>query len=161
MKWQDYFIEMLDVVSLKSKDTTKTSAIIVGPNHEIRSTGYNGAPRGFNDNDRTKFQKPEKYFWTEHAERNAIYNAARVGTSIDSCTMYVSHFPCVDCARGIINSGIKRVVVSNKNLNAFAHTNSMYYEHKEKTIEMFKQCKVSLIIHEEELEESLDTLWGV
>lgn len=161
MDWQEYYIQMLEVVSLKSKDTTKTSAIIVGPNNEIRSTGYNGFPRGMNDNDKSKQIKPEKYYWFEHAERNAVYNAARIGTSIDNCTMYVSHFPCVDCARGIVNSGIKRVIVSNKHLDAFAHKDNMYYEHKQKTIEMFRQCKISLIIHEDNPEEKLDSLWGV
>lgn len=180
MNWQDYFVNMLDAVSLKSKDKTKCSAIIVGPDHEIRSTGYNGMPRGMNDYDKNKWQKPEKYFWVEHAERNAIYNAARVGTGINNCVIYVSHFPCVDCARAIINSGIKRVVVSDKNLEAFNHESSIYYEHKQKTIEMFRQCKVSLLIHGEEedtgdfdevvtdpillkemIKEDLDNLWGV
>lgn len=167
MNWDEYFVNMLDVVSLKSKDTTKTSSIIVGPAYEIRSTGYNGAPRGFNDNDKIKFEKPEKYFWVEHAERNAIYNAARVGTSTDNCTLYASHFPCIDCARAIVQAGITKVVISNKNLDAFTHKSSMYYEHKQRTIEMFRQCKISLIIHEEDNidvsneKEDLDKLWGV
>lgn len=180
MNWDEYFVNMLDVVSLKSKDTTKTSAIIVGPNNEIRSTGYNGAPRGFNDNDKIKFEKPEKYFWIEHAERNAIYNAARVGTSTDNCTLYASHFPCIDCARAIVQSGITKVVISNKNLDAFAHKSSMYYEHKQRTINLFRQCKVSILIYGEEentgdfnevitdpillkemVKEDLDNLWGV
>lgn len=161
MTWDEYFINMLDVVSLKSKDTTKTSAIIVGPNHEIRSTGYNGPPRGFNDNDKSKFEKPEKYYWMEHAERNAIYNAARIGTSISNSCMYVSHFPCVDCARAIVNSGIVKVILSNKNLDAFSHKDSMYYEHKERVLNMFTQCKVSFIIYGEESEEDLNNLWGV
>jgi len=168
MTWDEYYINMLEVVSLKSKDTTKTSAIIVGPNNEIRSTGYNGAPRGFNDYDKSKFQKPEKYYWTEHAERNAIYNAARVGTSVDNCCIFVSHFPCIDCARGIVNSGIIRVIVSNKNLDAFSHKDSMYYEHKNRTIEMFRQTKVTLKIFGEDDNsgdfldnEDLTKLWGV
>ena len=168
MTWDEYYINMLEVVSLKSKDTTKTSAIIVGPNNEIRSTGYNGPPRGFNDADKTKFVKPEKYYWVEHAERNAIYNAARNGTSIDNCIIFASHFPCIDCARGIVNSGIIRVIVSNKNLDAFSHKDSMYYEHKDRTIEMFRQTKVTLKIFGEEDNsgdfldnEDLTKLWGV
>jgi len=172
---------MLDSIAVKSKDpNTKCAAIIIGQNNNIISTGYNGFPRGANDYDKAKWQKPEKYFWVEHAERNAIYNAALNGTKLESTILYASHFPCVDCARAIINSGIKRVVVSDKNLEAFNHESSIYYEHKQKTIEMFRQCKVSLLIHGEEedtgdfdevvtdpillkemVKEDLDNLWGV
>jgi dCMP deaminase len=145
MEWNEYFINMLDVVSSKSKDTTKTAAIIVGPDHEIRSTGYNGFPRGLKY-DEEKVIKPEKYFWYEHAERNAIYNAARMGISINTCTIYVSHFPCVDCARGIIQSGIKKVILSPNNLSSFKNPNNIYFVHEEKTTHMFRMCDVELVI---------------
>jgi dCMP deaminase len=168
MNWDEYFVEMLEVVKIKSKDpNTKVAAIIVGPNNEIRSTGYNGFPRGFNDTDNTKWVKPQKYYFVEHAERNSIYNAARVGTSTENCRIYVSHFPCVDCARAIIQSGIKEVIISEKHLSSFKHTTNHYFEHEEKTREMFRQCKVSARIHGEERDngdllekEDLD-LWGV
>lgn len=161
MDWDEYFINMLDVVSLKSKDTTKCSAIIVGPDHEIRSTGYNGFPRGFIDHDKEKWVKPEKYFWVEHAERNAIYNAARMGTSLLDCDIYVSHFPCVDCARAIIQSGITRVILSPKNLSAFKKPESIYFIHEEKTKCMFNTCKITFSIFGEDHKEDLDKLWGV
>jgi|688.fasta_scaffold06574_4 dCMP deaminase len=161
MTWDQYFVNMLDVVSLKSKDTTKTSAIIVGPDHEIRTTGYNGFPREFNDKDKEKWAKPEKYYWIEHAERNAIYNAARMGVSLLDCDMYVSHFPCVDCGRGIIQSGIKRVIVSPKNVMAFKDKDSIYHLHEEKVRYMFRSCKVMLTILPEEQKEDVDNLWGV
>jgi dCMP deaminase len=168
MTWNNYFIELLDSIAIKSKDRTKTSAIIVGKENEIRSTGFNGFPRGVDESDLSKWEKPEKYFWAEHAERNAIYNAARMGTCINGCTIYVSHFPCVDCARAIIQSGIKNVIVSPKNLEAFKHKTSQYYEHESRTIEMFRQTKISLMIYGEEIpngditqKEDLDNLWGV
>ena len=169
MTWDEYFINLLEPISSKSKDpNTKTSAIIVGSDHEIRSTGFNGFPRGFVDDDLTKWIKPEKYIWVEHAERNAIYNAARMGTCISGCTIYVSHFPCVDCARGIIQSGITNVIVSPKNLSAFRHETSIYYEHEKITIEMFRQSKVSYTIYGDEIpngdlieKEDLENLWGV
>jgi dCMP deaminase len=168
MTWDEYFINLLDYISIKSKDKTKTSAIIVGNEHEIRSTGFNGMVRGMNESDPIKWEKPEKYHWVEHAERNAIYNAARMGNSVNGCTMYVSHFPCVDCARGIIQSGIVEVIISPKNINAFRKADSIYQDHESRTIEMFRQAKVSLVIYGEDnlngdmLEkEDLDNLWGV
>lgn len=162
MSWDKYFIELLDFIAIKSKDKTKTSAIIVGKEHEIRSTGFNGFPRGVDDSDPNKWEKPEKYYWVEHAERNAIYNAARMGTCISGCTIYVSHFPCVDCARGIVQSGINNIIISPKNLGAFRHKNSVYYEHEKRTVEIFQQSRVAYIIYDDLVEkEDLEKLWGV
>jgi dCMP deaminase len=76
----------------------------------IRSTGFNGFPRGIDDNISARQERPAKYRWTEHAERNAIFNAARIGISTEGCTCYVNWFPCIECARGIIQAGIFRLV---------------------------------------------------
>ena len=101
-------------MSLKSKDkSNKIGAVIVGPGREIRSTGYNGFPRGMNDDDSAKQERPLKYKYFEHAERNAIYNAARFGAPVEACTMYCPWPPCPDCARAIIQSGIKKLVVTH------------------------------------------------
>ena len=98
----------------KSKDqSTKVGCIIVGPDHEVRSTGYNGLPRGVNDSvekhperhDRVK----DKYSWYAHAEENAIANAARMGTPLKGCTAYITAMPCPGCARMLINAGISTV----------------------------------------------------
>jgi len=113
MKWDEYFLKIAEVVALKSKDqSTKNGAVIVGPEHEIRSTGYNGFPRGLDDYDLEKQKRPLKYKYFEHAERNAIYNAARFGACVKECTMYCTWPPCTDCARAIIQSGIT-VFVTN------------------------------------------------
>jgi len=108
MNWIEYFREIATVVAKKSKDQkTHIGAVIVGKDNEIVSTGYNSFPRGLNDNLQERQERPEKYFWMEHAERNAIYNAARIGVSTKDCSLYLSHwFPCVECTRAIINSGI-------------------------------------------------------
>jgi len=100
-------------VSSRSKDrSTKIGAVIVGLERTIKSTGYNDFPRKIDDNIEVRRQRPQKYLWTEHAERNAIYNAARLGIALEGCTIYVSGMlPCADCARAIIQSGIKGVVV--------------------------------------------------
>ena len=107
MNWCDYYMKLATTVALKSKDkSTQIGCVIVGPDHEIRSTGYNSFPRGINDNIDARQERPEKYFWFEHAERNAIYNAARMGTSLQGCALYIPWFPCIDCARAIVQSGI-------------------------------------------------------
>ena len=113
MNWDIYFMGMAEYISTKSKDpNTKVGAVIVGPDKEIRSTGYNGMPRGVLEHlNPERYERPEKYFWIEHAERNAIYNAARMGISLKGCTLYhTPMFPCSDCCRGIIQVGIVEVV---------------------------------------------------
>jgi dCMP deaminase len=110
--WDRYFIGLAQYVSGKSHDrATKIGCVIVGPDNEIRSTGYNGFPRGLDDKLESRHERPEKYLWTEHAERNAIYNAARMGTALKDCRAYVSSsFVCMDCARGLVQSGITEVI---------------------------------------------------
>lgn len=110
--WDDYFLKMCRLVASKSKDqSTQTGCVIVGPDNEIRTTGYNGPPRGVNDEVTDRHNRPEKYYWFEHAERNAIYNAARHGSALAGCKLYVNWFPCADCARAIIQCGIVEVIV--------------------------------------------------
>jgi dCMP deaminase len=109
--WDSRFMRLAEHIGAWSKDrSTRVGCVIVGPNREIRSTGYNGFPRGVDDAPEERHTRPAKYKWTEHAERNAIYNAARIGVSIDGCTMYVPWFPCMDCARAVLQSGIKTLV---------------------------------------------------
>lgn len=86
MQWREYFIQLAEVVKLKSKDEhTQIGVVIVGSGNEIISTGYNSFARGVKDNVNKRQQRPEKYYWFAHAERNAIYNAARIGVSTKGC----------------------------------------------------------------------------
>ena len=79
--WNEYFMAMARLVAKKSKDPSmQVGVVIVGPDHEVRSTGFNGFARGVNENYSSRWGRPAKYKWVEHAERNAIYNAARMGT---------------------------------------------------------------------------------
>src|SRR3990167_1978828 len=110
MDWDSYFINMLSSIAAKSKLPIKVGCVIVGPNHEIRSTGFNGLPRGVRDFD-DRLQFPEAYKWGEHADRNAIYNAARNGEGLEGCKIYLPVHPCIDCARAIISVGIKEVII--------------------------------------------------
>lgn len=112
LNWNEYFMHLAEQIALKSKDEkTQLGAVIVGPDHEIRATGYNSFPRGINDNVSERQVRPEKYKWFEHSERNAIYNAARHGASLNGCILYCAWLPCTDCARAIIQVGITKIVV--------------------------------------------------
>jgi dCMP deaminase len=105
--WTKRWFDMADHYAEWSKDkSTKVGCVIVGSANQILAAGYNGFPRGIDDNVSARHERPVKYMWTEHAERNAIYNAARTGVSLLGSTMYVPWTPCADCARAIIQAGI-------------------------------------------------------
>lgn len=109
-KWDYRFMELAAHISTWSKDpSTKVGCVVVGPGKEIRAQGYNGFPRNVNDNIAGRQMRPIKYAFYEHAERNAVYNACSFGVSLKDCTMYVTMPPCADCARAIIQTGIKQV----------------------------------------------------
>lgn len=116
MNWDEYFFNLAKAVAEKSKDqSVKVGTVIVGPDRDIRATGWNGFPRGVMDDPRSaRNDRPDKYLWTEHAERNAIFNAARVGTPLQGCSIYLDWYPCSRCARAIIQSGIVEVVVDGR-----------------------------------------------
>lgn len=114
--WNSYFMAQARLVAQKSKDkSVQVGVVIVGPDHEVRSTGYNGFCRGVDESDQTRWERPIKYEWVEHAERNAIYNAARMGTSVNGCIAYMESPPCTDCGRALIQAGIQEIVVSTNN----------------------------------------------
>ena len=109
--WDYRFMELARHVGKWSKDRSRqVGCVIVGPNNEIRSTGFNGFPRGVDDTIDARHERPVKYLWTEHAERNAIYNATRAGTSLENCRMYLPWFPCMDCARALVQVGIVELI---------------------------------------------------
>jgi len=141
--WDQYYLEVCRVVALRSKDpNTQIGCVIVGPAHEIRSTGYNSLPRGIRDDVPERLERPTKYLWMEHAERNAIYNAARAGTATESCTLYVEIMPCMDCARAIVQAGIAQVVISQQRMSQY--TSEYYDEHFRKVEELFGEAKVAV-----------------
>lgn len=110
--FDEYFINIAYVIARKSKDqSTQVGAVLIGPNKEIRSTGYNGPCRGESDDDISIHQRPLKYSLFEHGERNCLYNSAYCGVPTAGCTMYCTWGPpCADCARGIVQAGIKQLV---------------------------------------------------
>ena len=106
--WDERFLQLAQHIAQWSKDpSTKVGAVIVRPNRTIASVGYNGFPRGVNDDERLN-DRPYKYAMTVHAEANAILSA---NERLDGCTLYVTPLsPCSSCASILIQSGIKRVV---------------------------------------------------
>lgn len=110
-KWDRRFIELAQSFSLYSKDpSTKVGCVIIGPNKEICSAGYNGFPRGIEDDEKRLSDRNIKYQIVVHAEMNAALNAARIGVSLLGCTAYITYPPCTRCSTGLIQVGIKRIV---------------------------------------------------
>lgn len=138
-----YYMSMAYMVAMQSRDPRiKIGAVVVGPDGEIRSTGYNGLPRGCNDFVDSRQTGEEKYFWFEHAERNAIYNAARMGLSLNRCVMYTQGLPCADCARGVIQSGIRAVVVHAPWND---DKTEKWIDSGKRSIEMFREADVKVV----------------
>ena len=134
------YMEIAYAVSKLSKDeSTQVGAIIIGPANEIRSMGYNGAPRGCDADEDSRQQRPEKLYWFSHAELNAITNAARVGVPLEGCTIYVTHPPCMDCARAIVQAGIKRVIAARPS-DDFVER---WEEHMSRSQRLFDECGVT------------------
>jgi dCMP deaminase len=126
-------------VGTKSVDRSrKVGVVIANRNREVVAVGFNAFPRGTRDVE-ARHVRPAKYLWTEHAERNAIYDAARRGVGLDGCTMYLPWFPCMDCARAIVQSGIERLVALRPDL-----ADRRWGEHFGAAIQLFRECGVGV-----------------
>lgn len=112
MDWQTYFMGFAKHAALKSKDSTQVGAVLVGPDGEVRLTGFNGPPRGVRDLAERR-ERPAKYLFTSHAEANLIAFAAREGIRTSGCKVYVTHLCCSGCARSLIQAGIVEVVAGD------------------------------------------------
>ena len=117
-----------------SKDpSTKIGAVCIGSKGQVLSTGYNGFPRGIDDSLNRYYDRELKYKMVVHAEMNAIFNATYNGVSLDGSTMYVHGLPvCSDCAKGIIQVGVKRIVmdgsIPNRWKDSWQLTQKMFNE---------------------------------
>lgn len=119
ISWDEYFMGVAILASQRSKDpSTQVGACIVNDDNKIMSVGYNGFPRGCSDDEFPWERKADKnsntkYPYVCHAELNAILNAG--GNSLKGCRIYVALFPCNECAKAIIQCGIKEVIyISDK-----------------------------------------------
>jgi dCMP deaminase len=139
------------MIAMRSPDpSTKLGAVIVAPDNRVVASGYNGWPRGVKEfaDDDPRWERPLKYAWMAHAERNALDNALRAGIAVEGYTIYNPIMPCVECARGIVQSGIKRVVYFG---NAQAHfernvtKDQTWFEAMAVVKQMFEEAGVELI----------------
>ena len=106
ISWDEYFMGVAMLSGRRSKDpNTQVGCCIVSADNKILSMGYNGLPRGCSDDE---FPLETKYVYTVHSELNAILNYS--GGSLEGAKLYVSLFPCNECAKAIIQSGIKEVI---------------------------------------------------
>lgn len=114
--WNNKFNELAKHVSTWSKDkSVKVGAVIVNPiDKNPISMGYNGFPSKVNENINERHERPLKYSYTVHAEINAITNAAKNGQKTKDCYMYMTYFPCCNCAGAIVNSGIKKIICNKE-----------------------------------------------
>lgn len=109
-EWDEYFHLIALATKEKSKDPKcPVGAVIVSEDRVVLTTGFNGLPRGANDDEQILKDTDEKIKVICHAEQNAIINAARMGIAIKGASIYVTKFPCLACCSSIIQAGIKRI----------------------------------------------------
>ncbi len=139
LRWDEYFMAIAKLSAMRSKDpNTQVGACIVDSNNRILSIGYNGAPNGFHDDkfpwDREGTMRETKYAYVCHAELNAILNYRGSREDLEKAKIYVDLFPCNECAKLIIQSGIKEVIyLSDK----YKDTDSVQISKK-----LFDECGV-------------------
>ncbi len=139
LSWDEYFMGIAKLSSMRSKDpNTQVGACIVGNDNRILSIGYNGTPNGFDDSmfpwDREGTALETKYLFVCHAEMNAILNYRGSRKELENAKIYVDLFPCNECAKIIIQSGIKEVVYL---CDKYANTDSVIASKK-----LFDSCGV-------------------
>jgi dCMP deaminase len=128
ISWDEYFMGVALISAQRSKDpNTQVGACIVSTQKKIVGTGYNGLPAGCNDDDFNWGKEGDflntKYPYVCHAELNAILN--NIGMDLSGCKIYVTLFPCHECAKAIVQSGIKEVIyLSDKYNNTDSNTAS-------------------------------------
>ena len=137
-KWDERFLELAKQIASWSKDpSTQVGCVVVGPDREIRSTGFNGLPRGIEDSKDRLNNREIKYPMICHAEENAIMHAARIGISLKDCTAYVTWPPCTRCARSLIQAGISEVIYPKA-----IDVPDRWIEDFDLSLEMFKEAAV-------------------
>lgn len=147
--WDEYFMGVAMLSAMRSKDpNTQVGACIVSEDNKILSMGYNGFPRGCSDDEfpwaREGAPLENKYLYSTHSELNAILNYT--GGSLEGAKLYVSLFPCNECAKAIIQAGIRTVVydsdkyadtpsvIASKRMLDAAGVRYYRYQHTDRTI---------------------------
>ena len=142
MDWNTRYINLAKEISTWSKDPSKKiGAVAIGDNGQVLSQGYNGFPRGILDLQERYDDRPTKYKYVVHAEMNCIYNATLNGVSLKGATMYVHGLPvCSECAKGIIQVGIKKVF-----WNLDSEIPEIWLESLKLTIDLFEEAGIEFV----------------
>jgi dCMP deaminase len=143
--WDQIFMGKVYEIASKSKDPrTKIGAVLVKHGHAPLE-GFNGIPKGVMDLPE-RMERPEKYHWMEHAERNVINMAAKFGISTDEGILYTQGLPCVDCARGVVNCGVKKVVLHKQweDVSTQIITGRPWAEHYHRSKIMFDEAGITV-----------------
>jgi dCMP deaminase len=119
--------------------STRVGCVIVNAHDQTVIGGANSFPRGVDLAVESRHVRPAKYLWTEHAERNAIYTAAASGIRLSGCRLYLPWFPCVECARAIIQAGIVELIAYEPDLN-----DKLWGEGFAVALDMFRESGVSV-----------------
>jgi len=139
--WDVWFMKQAYLVAEKSKDpSTKIGSVIVKDNHII-SSGFNGFPIGVYDSPTRYNDRETKYKFVVHSEANAVLSAARFGISTSGTTIYTQAIPCHDCAKAVIQGGVKKVVVHTK-WPRMSH--SKWEDSMKISIEMFTESGIEI-----------------
>ena len=148
ISWDAYFMGLAILSAERSKDpNTQVGACIVNDDKRIVSVGYNGAPNGLNDDTDMRWEREgnmidTKYAYVCHSELNAILNSK---TNLKNCTLYVTLFPCNECAKAIVQTGIKKVVYLSDKYNGTDGNKVAKY--------IFDKCNVEYVEYKPEGKE--------
>lgn len=142
-KWNLRWMKLAHEIASWSKDQVQVGAVVFDHNRNPRGFGYNGMPRGLDDQNQSRLVQPLKNLYFEHAERNVIYACARNGISCDDCTMAITHWPCCDCTRSIIQSGIRDVIVDAACMDADGEFYQKWQHHIEQSQHMLNDCGIT------------------
>jgi len=140
--WNQRYMAIAKEVAQWSKDpNTKVGAVAIGSKGQILSQGFNGFPRGIHDYENRLNDRSEKYKYIVHAEMNVIYNATYSGVSLDGSKLYVYGLPvCNECAKGIIQVGIKEVYVAQDCINRSQY----WFDSFQQTMEMLEEANIKV-----------------
>ena len=152
ISWETYFMGIAHLSALRSKDpNTQVGAVIVDQEHKVVSIGYNGFPKGCSDDEypweNEGSSLETKYVYVVHAELNAILNSPR---SVKGCSIYVSLFPCHECAKAIIQSGIQEIVYESDTCassESVLASKRMLESAGVKMVQLTKKVKVEVMEH--------------
>ncbi len=137
-KWDKRYLGLAEEIASWSKDpSTQIGAVAIGAKGQVLSQGYNGFPRGIEDHSWRLDDRTTKYKYVVHAEMNCIYNATYNGVSLQGATIYIHGLPvCHECAKGLIQAGIKRVVYQADEIP------EKWKESNQLTIELFSEANI-------------------